>query len=323
MEIHQLRYVVAVARTGNFSRAARLCHVSQPSLSQQIQKLEKELGERLFERQRTRTRLTACGERFLPRAERILHELEEARREAEDLHALAQGEVIVGVLPTIAPYFLPPVAAAFGQAYPGVTITMIEETTASLVGMMNRHEIDFALASLPVPDGQMEVRVLLEEELLLALPPGHELERRKSIAADDLAKLPFVLMREGHCLGDQVLRFCERNEFEPRVRSRSAQVETILALVEAGQGVSLIPDMARRRSHAPVSYRSLSAPRPRRAVVAFWHRRRPLHRAAEEFLAACARHARALQDRKIKYTARTRQGPARKRHENVSRAQAE
>lgn len=300
MEVHQLRYMVAVARTGNFSRAAKLCHVSQPSLSQQIQKLEKELGVRLFERHRTRTRLTAGGERFLPRAERILHELEEATREAEDLHALVQGEVIVGVLPTIAPYFLPPVVAAFGKKYPGVAITMIEETTASLVGMMNRHEIDFALASLPIPDGQMEVQVLLEEELVLAFPPGHALERRKSITADDLAQLPFVLMREGHCLGDQVLRFCESNQFEPRVRSRSAQMETILALVEAGQGVSLIPAMARRRSRSAAGYRSLSAPRPRRAVVAFWHRRRPLHRAAAEFLAACARHANSLQDRKIK-----------------------
>ncbi len=300
MEIHQLRYVAAVARAGNFSRAAKLCHVAQPSLSQQIQKLETELGERLFERHRTRTRLTACGERFLPRAERILQEIEEARREAEDLHAMVQGEVIVGVLPTIAPYFLPPVVAAFGRKYPGVTITMIEETTASLVGMMSRHEIDFALASLPVPDGQMEVQTLLEEELVLALPSGHKLEARKSITADDLAQLPFVLMRDGHCLGDQVLRFCERNQFEPRVRSRSAQIETILALVEAGQGVSLIPAMARRRSVAAVSYRSLTAPRPRRAVVAFWHRRRPLHRAAAEFLAACARHARSLQERKTK-----------------------
>jgi LysR family hydrogen peroxide-inducible transcriptional activator len=292
MEMHQLRYMVAVARTGNFSRAAKLCHVSQPSLSQQIQKLEKELGVRLFERHRTRTRLTASGERFLPRAERVLNELEEARREAENIHALVQGEVIVGVLPTIAPYFLPPVVAAFGKKYPGVAITMIEETTASLVGMMNRHEIDFALASLPIPDGQMEVQILFEEELVLAIPAGHPLERRKSIAADDLEDLPFVLMREGHCLGDQVMRFCERSHFEPKVRSRSAQMETILALVQAGQGVSLIPAMARRQAQGGARYRSLKEPRPKRAVVAFWHRRRPLHRAATEFLAACARQAR-------------------------------
>lgn len=312
MEMHQLRYMVAVARTGNFSRAAKQCHVSQPSLSQQIQKLEKELGVRLFERHRTRTRLTSAGELFLPRAERVLHELEEARREAEDIHALVQGEVIVGVLPTIAPYFLPPVVAAFGQKYPGVAITMIEETTASLIGMMSRHEIDFALASLPIPDGQMEVQLLLEEELFLAIPPGHPLERRKSIATADLEQLPFVLMREGHCLGDQVMRFCERNQFQPRVRSRSAQMETILALVEAGQGVSLIPAMARQHARGAASYRSLKEPRPARAVVAFWHRRRPLNRAATEFLAACGRHAQALQARKIKNTAPMRQSPAHK-----------
>jgi Transcriptional regulator len=303
MEVHQLRYVVAVARTGNFSRAAKLCHVAQPSLSQQIQKLEKELGVRLFERHRTRTRLTAAGERFLPRAERVLHELEEARREAEHIHALVQGEVTVGVLPTIAPYFLPPVVTAFGKKYPGVTITMLEETTAALVGMMNRHEIDLALASLPIPDGQMEVQLLFEEELVLAIPRGHPLERRKSISAEDLEHLPFVLMREGHCLGDQVMRFCERNRFEPKVRSRSAQMETILALVEAGQGVSLIPAMARRRARGGAVYRSLRKPRPQRAVVAFWHRRRPLHRAAAEFLAACAAQAgrmSEIQERKMK-----------------------
>jgi LysR family hydrogen peroxide-inducible transcriptional activator len=101
-----------------------------------------------------------------------LHEVEEVRREAEDVRTLAQGEVIVGVLPTIAPYFLPAAAAAFGQRYPGVSITMVEETTTALIGMMKRHEIDFALASLPIPDGQMEVQILFEEELVLALPPG-------------------------------------------------------------------------------------------------------------------------------------------------------
>jgi LysR family hydrogen peroxide-inducible transcriptional activator len=164
--------------------------------------------------------------------------------------------------------------------------------------MMNRHEIDFALASQPIPDGQMEVQVLFEEELVLAIPPGHALERRKSIAASDLEKLPFVLMREGHCLGDQVMRFCERSQFEPKVRSRSAQMETILALVEAGQGVSLIPAMARRQARGGARYRSLREPRPKRSVVAFWHRRRPLHRAAAEFLAACAHQARVLQTSK-------------------------
>lgn len=285
MEIHQLRYVIALARTGNFSRAAAQTHVSQPSLSQQIQKLELELGQRLFDRQRNRTRLTKYGERFLPRAEKVLHELDEARREARESDILEAGEIILGVLPTIAPYFVPKAVAAFGQKYPGISITILEETTEVLLGLLSRHEIDFALASLPLPGDQWVINQLLTEELLLAVPPGHSLATKKVITLDDLSQADFVLMKEGHCLGDQVLRFCEKNEFQPRVRSRSAQIETILALVEAGQGVSLIPAMAQPRSTQQVIYRSLQEPAPERAIVSVWRKRRPPSRAAEEFLA--------------------------------------
>lgn len=284
MEIHQLRYVTAVARTGNFSRAAELCHVSQPSLSQQIQKLERELGEPLFIRRRRNSRLTPMGERFLPRVERILRELEDAQREAREIHSLEQGEVVVGVLPTIAPYMLPEAAAAFSRKYSGIIVTILEETTATLLELAAQQEIDFAIASQPIPDERMETRLLFSEELLLALPRSHRLARGKQVSVEDLGSEPFVLMKEGHCLGDQVLRFCERHDFCPRVRSRSAQIETMLALVAAGQGISLIPAMAKNRSQARVVYRSFRAPRPKRAVAAFWPKRRSLNRAAAEFL---------------------------------------
>lgn len=298
MEIHQLRYAAALARTGNFSRAAGQCHVSQPSLSQQIQKLEAELGERLFERQRHRTRLTVFGERFVLRAERVLHELEEARREARESHALAHGEVVVGVLPTIAPYFAPGAAAVFSGKFPGITVTIVEETTEVLLGLMRRQEIDFAVASLPIPDERMEVRPLLTEELFLVLPDSHRLARKRRLSAEDLGDEPFVLMKEGHCLGDQVLRFCDRNNIQPRVRSRSSQIETMLALVEAGQGICLVPEMAKSRARAKVVFRSLTASRPERVVVAFWQKRRPMNRAASEFLETLA-----FQARKMKKTA--------------------
>ena len=124
MELHQLRYLVAVARTTNFSRAAEHCHVSQPSLSQQIQKLEDELGERLFDRLPRHAKLTAAGEAFLPRAQRILTEIETARREVRDARGLLRGQVTVGVLPTIAPYFLPRAIAAFSAAFPGVEVVV-------------------------------------------------------------------------------------------------------------------------------------------------------------------------------------------------------
>jgi LysR family hydrogen peroxide-inducible transcriptional activator len=285
MEMHQLRYVVAVARKGNFSRAAEQCHVSQPSLSQQIQKLEDELGERLFDRMKREVRLTPHGEAFLRRAVRILEEVDSAHREATDAKELLRGVVTVGVLPTIAPYLLPDVMAEFTEKFPGVEIVVQEDTTARLLKLALAYEIDFALASHPIEDARLEICELLSEELLLALPPGHPLTRKRTVNAGDLAKERLIVMKEGHCLGDQVLRFCDRRDLHPNISFRSAQLETIQSLVRAGLGISLVPAMATQsdRSDLP-EYRSLSAPRPSRRIVTFWPRQRPPGRAAEEFL---------------------------------------
>lgn len=292
MEMHQLRYVVAVARTGNFSRAAEQCHVSQPSLSQQIQKLEEELGERLFHRLRREAKLTAHGESFVRRAERILEEVEAAKREVADARDLLRGTLTIGVLPTIAPYLLPPVITRFHTQHPGVEIVVQEDTTAQLLKLALDCEIDLALASLPIPDGRFAWRALFAEELLVALPPAHPLAGKAALQAADLESEPFIVMKEGHCLGDQVLNFCEQRDVRPNITFRSAQLETLLALVCAGLGVSLIPAMAvgTARGCQP-EYRSLVSPRPRRKIVAVWPRQRPPGRAAEEVLKlaqACA-----------------------------------
>ena len=163
MEMQQLRYVVAVARTGNFSRAAEACHVSQPSLSQQIQKLEDELGERLFDRMKRVVKLTAHGEAFLRRAVRVLEEVDAAKREATDATDLLRGTVSIGVLPTIAPYLLPTVIVEFTDKFPGVEIVIQEDTTARLLKLAHACEIDFALASQPIQDKRLEVRELFVE----------------------------------------------------------------------------------------------------------------------------------------------------------------
>src|SRR5260370_30712600 len=205
MEMHQLRYVVAVARTRNFSRAAELCHVSQPSLSQQIQKLEDELGERLFDRMKREAKLTSHGETFLPRAVRILEETDAAKREAADAKGLLRGTVFVGVLPTIAPYLLPDVMTTFTKKFPGVQIVVQEDTTAHLLKLLLACEIDFALASRPIPDRRLEVKELFSEELLLALPPGHPLTRKRTVGANDLVGERLIVMQQDHCLGDQRL----------------------------------------------------------------------------------------------------------------------
>lgn len=285
MELQQLRYVLAVARTGNFSRAAEQCHVSQPSLSQQIQKLEEELGEKLFDRLRQRAQLTPVGEAFVRRAARILDEVESAGREAREARELTCGTVCVGALPTIAPYLLPTVIGRFATLFPGVQIVVQEDTTARMLAMLAGGEVDFAIVSLPITDARFEVETLFEEELLLALPARHRLARRPAVTLADLEGERFILMKEGHCLGDQVLDFCHRQDFRPTVSCRSAQIETIQALVAAGLGVSLVPRMACASGpeKRPV-YRPLQDVRPRRTVVALWLRQRPPGRAAREFL---------------------------------------
>lgn len=289
MEMHQLRYMVAVARAGNFSRAAEQCHVAQPSLSQQIQKLEDELGERLFDRMKREVKLTPHGEIFLRRAVKILEEVDAAKREAADARDLLRGTVTIGVLPTIAPYLLPEVMARFMEKFPGVEITVLEDTTARLLKHALAYEVDLALASDPIPDARLEVREIFAEELLLALPPGHPLTRKRTVTVTDLEGERLIVMKEGHCLGDQVLRFCDRRDFKPQISFRSAQLETVQALVCAGLGLSLVPKMAaqNQRGDAP-EYRSFARPVPQRKILAFWPKQRPPGRAAGEFLKGLA-----------------------------------
>lgn len=286
MEMHQLRYLIAVARTGSFSRAAEQCHVTQPSLSQQIQKLEAELGERLFDRMHREVRLTATGRALMSRALRILEEVDGVFRDVHDTREILQGTLTLGVLPTIAPYMLPEVAGRFARAFPKVDMVVMEDTTDALLRLGLGHEIDLALVSDPIRDARFEVKALLTEELLLALPTGHRLASRKTVAASELDQERLIVMREGHCLGEQVLGFCDRRSLRPQISFRSAQIETVQALVRGGLGVSLIPAMAAGQGRATgLVYRSLS-PVPRRVINAIWPRQRPLSRTAQEFVKA-------------------------------------
>ncbi len=284
MELHQLRYFLAVVKTGSFSRAAESCHVAQPSLSQQILKLEAELSERLFERSRRQATLTGAGELFRQRAENVLREIQEAKREVRDAHGGdTRGEVNLAVLPTIAPYLLPKILRDFGRHCPAVQLIVHEETTERALRALAQRELDLALVSLPVTDGRMEVRSLFREELVLVLPRGHALARIRAIGAADLQPENFIFMSETHCLGAQTLQFCYAQGFSPRITCRSAQIETVQALVAAGVGISIVPAMARQRGGAKrVVYRSLGQAKPTRDIALLWRKKRQLSRAAQE-----------------------------------------
>jgi LysR family hydrogen peroxide-inducible transcriptional activator len=286
MELHQLRYFLAVAQAGSFSRAAERCHVSQPSLSQQISKLETRLRQRLFDRLGRRVVLTNAGRLLLDRATAIVSAVEDAERRMRDAEGLEGGKLAIGAIPTIAPYLLPPALERFLSRHPNVELTVHEDVTSHLVTAAVAGDIDLALVALPVEDQRLQAEPLLTEPLLLALPPDHRLCKRRQVTIDDLRQERFILLDEMHCLGEQIISFCRANDCQPRIACRSAQISTVQALISLGQGVSLIPEMARRAdAKGGRVYRPLADRKPTRTIGAVWHRHRYQSPVAEWFLA--------------------------------------
>ncbi len=246
MELQQLRYFCAIADTGNFSRAAQQIHVSQPSLSQQIGKLEDELGARLFDRLGRTVRLTEVGRGFLPRARAILRDLEAARSDVVERKASISGIVSVGVIPTIAPYYLPPVLATFSRKFPQARVTVSEEITPLLLERLRVGSVGLAIVALPlqVRGHEFETFPLISEKLHAVLPKGHALASRRAILLKELHAEPFLLLRDGHCFRETAVAACKRARVNPQVIFESGQFSSILSMVSAGLGVSIVPAMA-------------------------------------------------------------------------------
>jgi LysR family transcriptional regulator, hydrogen peroxide-inducible genes activator len=246
MELHQLRYFCAIADTGSFSRAARQTFVSQPALSQQIAKLEDELGTRLFNRLGRSVTLTEIGKSFLPRVRAVLRDLESARNDVVEKKTSITGLISVGVIPTIAPYFLPSILATFSRKWPLVHITVVEEITALLLDKLRAGSIDVAVLALPVAvrSQEFESFPLLTEKLFAALPKGHELASRREVSLGELQNEPFLLLRDGHCFRETAVEACKRARLIPQIVFESGQFSSILSMVSAGLGVSIVPAMA-------------------------------------------------------------------------------
>ncbi len=244
MELHQLRYFCAVARAGNFTRAAEDQHVAQPSLSQQIRKLEDELGAKLFDRFPRFARLTDFGKAFLPKAGEILRQVGQARTEIQEMSQAEVGTVIVGAIPTIAPYFLGPALARFARRYPAVSISVVEEITPILLDRLHNGHVDIVVLALPVRGEELISEELFREPLFAALPEDHRLAARKSLALGEIREDPFLLLKEGHCFRENALSACRRSRVSPNVVFESGQFSTIVSMVATGMGVSVVPAMA-------------------------------------------------------------------------------
>jgi DNA-binding transcriptional LysR family regulator len=287
MEVHQLAYFESVSRHLHFTRAADELNVAQPSVSQQIRKLETELGTPLFHRMKRRVALTEAGRRFLPHARAVLQQLEEARVEVQELSGLSKGSLAVGAPPSVGTHLFPRALAAFSHCHPGIGLTFREGGSRTLVQLLEEGELDLAVVIQPIRHPALETLSLLEEELLLAVPLGHPLAgSRRRVPLVHLRDEPFVMLREGaYDLRDQTLAACRRAGFEPRVVLDGGEMDSVLRFAAAGIGVAILPAMVLSDvdpTCGPVPVR-LQGPRLSRSLVIARRRDRYFSAAAREF----------------------------------------
>jgi LysR family hydrogen peroxide-inducible transcriptional activator len=290
MELQQLRYLVAVAATRSFTRAARECHVTQPTLSHQIKKLEDDVGEPLLQRFKKGAFLTPLGERIHQHAVTVLATVDLARQEASAFSRQVQGTLRLGGSPTIAPAYLPQVLRACRKAHPGISFQITEDPTENLLLAMRRGALDLAVLSPPIAGDDLHLKDLFEDEFLLAVPPGHPLCRARKIDLGGLREFPMILMNDAHCLRGQTLSLCDRVGFTPKVFIQSAQLDTMLAMVETGLGISLVPAIARKSlGHRKVIFRSLRPEKLARKVSLAWPKQAVPTKAFSAFVQLCER----------------------------------
>jgi LysR family hydrogen peroxide-inducible transcriptional activator len=283
MEFHQLRYVCAIADTGNFSRAAERCQIAQPSLSQQVMKLEEDLGAKLFDRLGRSVRLTEAGRAFIPHARAVLEQMEVARLSVADKNADLRGSIAVGVIPTVAPYLIPSYTAAFVKKYPDAKLRIVEETTSVLVEGLRDLSIDVAILALPLRHKDLELFPIRTEPLFAVMRRDHPRASAESLALKDLRGESFVMLRDGHCFRDLSIATCTRARITPNIAFESGQFSSLLGMVAAGVGVSLVPEMAIDRN-VGCRYVRLNDAQATRTIVAAVLRGRSLNRVQEAFV---------------------------------------
>ncbi len=291
MELRQLQYALQIAAEKNFSRAAEKLHIAQPSLSQQLSKLEKELGVLLFQRNTNSVELTHAGSAFMEKAQMILDMVGQLEREMEDISDMKRGRLNVGSLPITGSHMLPRVLPLFHSRFPGIEIHLIEDTTNVLENLTAAGRTDISLLTLPVLDSNLSWEPLLDEEILLAVPPSHPLAERAGPGEPAVASIrqlreeAFIVLKRGQGFRQIALELCRSNGFEPRIVFESSNIETVQSLVAAGMGIAFVPSMialGHGTSFRP-AYLQLKE-RPYRTLVAAYRKGRYISKAAEAFM---------------------------------------
>lgn len=298
----QLRYVEALARLGHFGRAAEACAISQPALSMQIKAFEEELGLELFERDRRQVRLTSAGEEIVRRAREILRSLDELDGYARAARGGLVARLRVGVIPTVAPYLLPALIGDLTRLHGGLDLHVRETLTPKLVEELNEGRLDLAIVALPVSEPSLTEVALFTESFVLVRPRADA--DKPAPDREALREMRLLLLEEGHCFRDQALSFCNARPrpAQPRDLLDASSLSTLVQMVDAGLGVTLIPEMAvavETRS-ASVSVVRFRKPEPSRTIGMVWRKTSPLARQLLEIAQVVRQSARALQqDRTI------------------------
>lgn len=281
LTIKQLRYFEALARHSHFGRAADACAISQPAMSVQIKELEQSLGTELFERGARQVRLTSFGEEFVLRVRDILRAVDELGDLARASRDRLVGRLRIGVIPTVAPYLLPAIIRNLNRMHEGLDIHVRETLTQKLIQELAEGRLDTAIVALPVSEPFLTEVALFAENFVL-VRPGED-EGKPVPDRETLREMKLLLLEEGHCFREQALSFCNMHSARPRELLDGSSLSTLVQMVGAGIGVTLIPEMAvavETRS-ASVSVARFKSPQPSRTIGMIWRKASPL---AEQLL---------------------------------------
>jgi LysR family hydrogen peroxide-inducible transcriptional activator len=275
MNLRDLRYLVALADALHFGKAADACHVSQPTLSTQVKKLEEELGVVLVERAPRHVMLTPAGRDIAARARRVLAEVEQMRETARRTSDPEAGTIRLGLFPTLGPYLLPHVVPRIRTRFPRLELLLVEEKTEVVLNMLRDGKLDAAVLALPLHEDWLETELLFEEPFLLAVPDGHALAGHADLRLSDLGEQHLLLLEEGHCLRDQALEVCHLAGAGEKEGFRATSLETLRQMVAAGVGVTLLPMLAVKPPVSPSENIRLVAfrdPPPSRQMALVWRK---------------------------------------------------
>jgi len=275
MNLKDLKYLVALADTGHFGKAAARTFVSQPTLSAQLKKLEEYLGVKLIERQPKNVQLTDVGKQVVVRARRMLDEGDSIVALARSNTDPLAGKLKVGLIPTIGPYLLPRIMMKIRKSLPHLSLMLYEYQTEPLLKRLRDGEIDVGVLALPIAQDGMETQKLYEEAFTVAIPNNDPLSEKSSIKAQDLKGHTLLLLEDGHCLRDQALEICSRVDVHEAEDFRATSLETLRQMVVAGLGITLLPESAVDApfgSQRGLTIRHFAKPAPTRTVGAVWRK---------------------------------------------------